>query len=128
MHVIRVLIVFVLKILSAHAQLSSVTIWTSTRENLSLVFANNKGADQPAQTGSLATFVIHLFESIVYNPATNEISIFQLVSIAEGTGLRLALRKPRGPIMYYLLYLKFQIIYLNLFKGKRSGLVVECLT
>ena len=55
------------------------------------MFANNKGADKSAHTGSLTTFVNRLLESIIYKPATSEISIFQLVSIAEGTGLRLAL-------------------------------------
>ena len=36
-------------------------IWASTRENLSSVFANNKGADQPAHPRSLiSAFVIRL--------------------------------------------------------------------
>ena len=55
------------------------------------MFANNKGADQHAHSGSLTTFINRLLESIIYKPATSEISIFQLVSVAEGTGLRLAL-------------------------------------
>ena len=63
------------------------SIWASTRENLSLVFANNKGADQPAHTRSLiSAFVIHLLESILSKLATSEVSIFYLVSVAEGTG------------------------------------------
>ena len=53
-----------------------------TRENLSSVFANNKGADQPAHSQSLiSAFVIRLLESfvclfdlILYVPST----IFQL--------------------------------------------------
>ena len=51
--------------------------WASTRENLSSVFANNKGADQPAHKGSMiSTFVIHLLENIISKLATSEISIF----------------------------------------------------
>ena len=52
-------------------------MWALTRENLSSVFANNKGADQPAHPRSLTnTFVIRLLESILSRLATNEISIF----------------------------------------------------
>ena len=41
-------------------------------------FANNKGADQPAHARRLISpFVIHVFESIIYRPATVE---FQLSS------------------------------------------------
>ena len=55
-------------------------------------FANNKGADQPAHTRSLiSAFVIRFLESTIYDLATSEISIFQLVSIADETGLSLAL-------------------------------------
>ena len=55
-------------------------------------FANNTGADQPAHAGSLiSTFVIRLMESIICKLATGEISIFQLVSVAAETGLKLAL-------------------------------------
>ena len=51
---------------------------------------NNKGADQPAHLHSLiSTFVIRLLESIISKLATSEISIFQLVSVAEETGLSL---------------------------------------
>ena len=47
------------------------------RENLSLVFANNKGADQPAHPRSLlSTFVIGILKSIISKLATSEISIF----------------------------------------------------
>ena len=48
--------------------------------------ANNTGADQPA-----SAFVIRLFGSIIRKHATGEISIFWLVSVAEETGLKLAL-------------------------------------
>ena len=54
-------------------------------------FATNKGADQPAHPLSLiSAFVIRLLESVISKLATSEISIFQLVSVAEGTGLSLA--------------------------------------
>ena len=53
---------------------------------------NNKGADQPAHPRSLiSAFVIRLLESIISRLATNEISFFYLVSVAEQAGLSLAL-------------------------------------
>ena len=55
-------------------------------------FANNPGADQPARPRSLISdCVIRLFESIISRLATSEVSIFWLVSVAEETGLKLAL-------------------------------------
>ena len=55
-------------------------------------FANDNGADQPAHPRRLiSAFVIRLSESIISRLATSEISIFQIVSIAEETGLKLAL-------------------------------------
>ena len=55
-------------------------------------FANNKGADQPAHPRSLiSAFVIRLLESTISRLDTSEISIFQLVSAAEETGLSFAL-------------------------------------
>ena len=40
-------------------------IWAKTRENLTLLHTNNKGADQPVHLGSLiSTFIIHSLESI----------------------------------------------------------------
>ena len=54
--------------------------------------ANNKGADQPAHQRSLiSAFVISLLESMTFRLASSEISIFYLVSIAEQSGLNLAL-------------------------------------
>ena len=51
--------------------------WASTWENLSSVFTNNKGADQPAHTRSLiSAFVLPLLESIIAKLATRESSIF----------------------------------------------------
>ena len=62
------------------------------RETCLRGFANNTGADQPAHPRSLiSAFVIRLMESIICKLATGEISIFQLVSVAEETGLSLVL-------------------------------------
>ena len=46
-------------------------IWASTRETLSLVFANNKGADH-----LISAFVIRLIESIISKLATSQFSVF----------------------------------------------------
>ena len=55
-------------------------------------FANNTGADQPAHPSSLiSTFVIRFLEIILRKLVTGEISSFLLVSVAEETGLKLAL-------------------------------------
>ena len=55
-------------------------------------FTNSKGADQPAHPRSLiSAFVIPLLKCIISTPATSEISIFWLVTVAEQTGLKLAL-------------------------------------
>ena len=51
-------------------------------------FVNNNCADQPAHPHSLiSAFVIHFLESIVCRLATNKISIFELVSVAEENGV-----------------------------------------
>ena len=53
-------------------------------------FANNKGADQPAHACSLINaFVIRFSESSKPKLATNDISMFYIVSVAEQAGLRL---------------------------------------
>ena len=53
---------------------------------------NNKCADQPVYPRSLiSAFVILLLESIISKLTKGEISIFKLVSVAEETGLSLAL-------------------------------------
>ena len=52
---------------------------------------NNTGADQPGHRRSLISAFVII--SIICNLATGEISIFQLVSIAEETGLKHALSK-----------------------------------
>ena len=57
-----------------------------------LEFANNKGADQPAHPCSLiSALVICFLESTMSKLATSEISIFQLVPVAEQAGLNLTL-------------------------------------
>ena len=54
--------------------------------------ANNTGADQAAHPRSLiSAFVIRFLESTIYKVTTGEISIFQLVYVAEEIGLKLAL-------------------------------------
>ena len=51
--------------------------WASTQENLSSVFGNNKGVDQPAHPRRLiSAFVILLLESIISRFASSEIVIF----------------------------------------------------
>ena len=70
----------------------TIDIWASLQQNLLGGFANNKGADQPAHTRSLINaFVILLQESIICILASSKVSMFQLVSVAEETGLNLAL-------------------------------------
>ena len=55
-------------------------------------FTNNKGTDQPAHPRRLiSAFVIHLLENIISDLATSEFSSFQLVWVAEETGLSLIL-------------------------------------
>ena len=57
------------------------------RENLSSVFLDNKGADEPAHRRSLiSAFVIHLLESIMSELATSEIPLIWLVSVVEQAG------------------------------------------
>ena len=66
--------------------------WASMREKVTLLYANNKGADQPSHRRSLiSTFVICFLESLIVSLATCEITIFKLVSINEQTGLSLML-------------------------------------
>ena len=56
------------------------------------MFANNKGADQPAhQHRLISAFVIHLMECILSKFATSEFSIFYQVSVADKTVLNLTL-------------------------------------
>ena len=54
------------------------------------MFGNNRGADQPAHLRNLtSTFVVPLLESIISRLAMSK--IFKLTSVAEETGLSLAL-------------------------------------
>ena len=55
-------------------------------------FANSTGADPPAHPRSLISAFVNCFlDSIICKLATGKIPIFQLVSVAEETGLKLAL-------------------------------------
>ena len=55
-------------------------------------FANNKSADQPAHPRSLiGTFAIRFLECFISKLATSEISIYELASVTEETGLNLTL-------------------------------------
>ena len=54
-------------------------------------YANNKGADQPAQPRSLiSAFVVRCLDSIISLDSIAEISRLQLASVAAQTGLCLA--------------------------------------
>ena len=67
-------------------------MWALARENLSLWFENNKGADQSAHPRSLiSASVFRILVSIISKLATSEISTFQLVPVTEETGFHLAL-------------------------------------
>ena len=46
----------------------------------------------------ISAFVIRFFESIISKLATSEISIFELVSVAEATGLCLTSSKTKGQV------------------------------
>ena len=51
---------------------------------------NNNSADQPVHLCRLmSAFVIPLLESIIPKLVTSKLSIFQLISLAEQTGLNL---------------------------------------
>ena len=59
-------------------------------ENVIVLQASNKGADQPAHLHSLiSAFVIHLFEWVIYTLATCKFSVFKLVSKAQQAALSL---------------------------------------
>ena len=67
-------------------------IWASLQEYLSLMFAINKGADQPVHPHSLISALIAcLLESILSKLAPIKISLFCLVSVAEESCLSLVL-------------------------------------
>ena len=80
-------------------------------------FANNTGADQPAHPRSLiSAFVIHFLESFISRLATSEISIFELVSVAEQVGLNLTLSKTpeTGFVAARLILYSFKENYIGL--------------
>ena len=55
-------------------------------------YSSNKDADKPAHPHSLiSAFVIRFLESTISKLASSEISIFQLVPVAEQAGLNLTL-------------------------------------
>ena len=64
-------------------------IWALTRENLS------SGVCEQHPCRLISAFVLRLLESIISKLATSEISLFYLVSVAEETGLSLALWQTR---------------------------------
>ena len=65
-------------------------VWATSWENLSMPYANNKGADQPAHPRSLiSAFVIRSLDSIIPLLGTADISRPYLASAAEQAGLSL---------------------------------------
>ena len=59
-----------------------------------IVYANNKGADQPAHPRSLiSTFVVRYLDSMICMLALSKVSRIQLVSVAEQAGLNLTWTK-----------------------------------
>ena len=57
-------------------------------------YVNNKGADQPAHPRSLiSTFIVHHLDSIICILAIYKVSIFQLGSVDDQTGLNLTWSK-----------------------------------
>ena len=64
------------------------TFWLQLEKTCLRRFANNKGADQLGHRRSLiSAFVIRFLASSISTIAISEISIFQLVCVAEETGL-----------------------------------------
>ena len=62
-------------------------IWATSRENLFLPYANNKGADQPAHLRSLiSTFVIRCLDSIIPQVSLSDISKKPLPSFCGWAG------------------------------------------
>ena len=61
------------------------------RENL----ANNKGTDQTVHPHSLISdFIMHYLEILTIKRATSKMSVFELVPVAEKSGLMLTLSQP----------------------------------
>ena len=91
---------------------------------------NNEGADQPAHPRSLSsTFVIHILKSIRSKFATSEISVFLLVSVAEETGLSLAMSETPKDKFYHNEAHIIDLINAYIFRGfpEYKGLITTCL-
>ena len=86
-----------------------------TRENLTLVRANNKGEGLYSYPRSLiSAFIVRLLESSMSKLASCKIS-FQLVSVAEQTGLSHTQKparqvSPEMALMYLTTYLNHRIL------------------
>ena len=64
--------------------------WATSWENLFMPYANNKGADQPAQMGSLiSAFVVHCLDSIIFLVSISKTWSLYLASVATQAGLSL---------------------------------------
>ena len=65
-------------------------LWATPWENLFLLYANNKDADQPANPRSLiSVFVIRCLDSVITVVSITEISRLRRASVAEQAGLSL---------------------------------------
>ena len=64
--------------------------WAASWENLFMLYANNKGANQPAHPRSLiSTFIVSCLDCIMSLVSISEISSLYLVSVATQGGLSL---------------------------------------
>ena len=88
--------------------------WAMSWENLFMLYANNKGADQPAHPHSLiSTFFVRCLDSIIPVLAKSKISILYLFSVTEKAGLSVAwLQTPKTGFL--MTRPKFQV-HQNLF-------------
>ena len=63
-------------------------IWAMSWDNLFMPYANNKGADQPANPRSLiSAFVVHCLDSIIHLVSISKLSSLYLASVAVQAGL-----------------------------------------
>ena len=80
--------------------------WAESWENLFMPYANNKGANQPAQPRSLiSAFVVRCLDCIISLVCTSEFSSRYLVSVAAQVGLSLTwweTPKWRGPLRKHI--------------------------
>ena len=96
------------------------------RGNLSLGFANNKGADQPTHPRNLiSAFFIHLLKSSLPKLATSENWIFWPVSVAEQVGLGMLWSKTHNfgqeAIYYIVLFQLIVLMWWNFDSGIRPA-------